>query len=413
MARQIQNLTARKCETIKEPGYYADGQNLYLQVGKTLSKSWLFIYKFQGKKHEVGLGGYPDIPLVLAREAAARWRKVLIEGDNPIEIKRALEAEKQRNRVDNPTFAQCADKFIASHRAGWKNTKHAQQWENTLNQYAFPIIGSKQVKEIDTSLVMRVLEPIWLEKNETASRLRGRIENILDWANVHKYRQGDNPARWRGHLDKLLSSPNKVQRTQHFKALPYREINKLLLALRSNGCVSAMALEFLILTAARTGEVIGSKWSEINLNQNIWIIPAERMKMKKEHRVPLTSRTLEILSNVKQLQENDYIFPGRTKSGGLSNAAMDKLLQVTLNYNVTVHGFRSTFRDWASEITNFPHELCEMALAHTIKNQAEAAYRRGDMLEKRRVMMEAWLTYIETKPIQGEVISLRKTNLYS
>ncbi|SFI20452.1 integrase arm-type DNA-binding domain-containing protein [Nitrosomonas sp. Nm34] len=294
MARQIQNLTARKCETIKEPSYYADGQNLYLQVSKTLSKSWLFIYKFQGKKHEVGLGGYPDIPLVLAREAAARWRKVLIEGDNPIEIKRALETEKQRNRVDNPTFVQCANKFIESHRAGWKNTKHAQQWENTLNQYAFPIIGSRQVKEIDTSLVMRVLEPIWLEKNETASRLRGRIENILDWASVHKYRQGDNPARWRGHLDKLLSSPNKVQRPQHFKALPYREINGLLLALRSNGCVSAMALEFLILTAARTSEVIGSKWNEIDHNQKIWIIPAERMKMKKEHRVPLTSRTLEI-----------------------------------------------------------------------------------------------------------------------
>lgn len=413
MARQIQNLTARKCETIKDPGYYADGQNLYLQVSKTLSKSWLFIYKFQGRKHEIGLGGYPDIPLALAREAAARWRKVLIEGDNPIEIKRALEAEKQRNRVDNPTFAQCAAKFIESHRAGWKNRKHAQQWENTLHQYAFPIIGNRQVKEIDTSLVMRVFEPIWLEKNETATRLRGRIENILDWASVHKYRQGDNPARWRGHLDKLLSSPNKVQRTKHFKALPYREMHGLFLALRSNGSVSAIALEFLILAAARTGEVIGAQWNEIDLNQKIWIIPAERMKAKKEHRVPLTSRTLEILSIVKQLQETDYIFPGRTKSGGLSNAAMDKLLQVTLNYDATVHGFRSTFRDWASEITNFPHELCEMALAHTIKNQAEAAYRRGDMLEKRRVMMETWLAYIETKPVQGEEISLRETTLYS
>ncbi|MGG7055469.1 tyrosine-type recombinase/integrase [Nitrosomonas sp. ANs5] len=396
--RRIQNLTARKCETIKEPGYYADGQNLYLQVSKALSKSWLFIYKFQGRKHEVGLGGYPDISLAVARDGAARWRKVLIAGDNPIEIKREQEYKKHCSRIDNPTFAQCANKFIESHQAGWKNPKHAQQWKNTLDHYVLPIIGNLQVKQIDTGLVMRVLEPIWLEKNETASRLRGRIENILDWASVHKYRQGDNPARWRGHLDKLLSSPNKIQRIKHFKALPYHEMNGLLLALRSNSSISAMALEFLILTAARTGEVIGSQWNEIDFNQKIWIIPAERMKVKKEHRVPIASRTLEILSNVKQLKVNDYIFPGRTRNGGLSNAAMDKLLQVTLNYDATVHGFRSTFRDWASEITNFPHEMCEMALAHSIKNQAEAAYRRGDMIEKRRVMMEAWLTYIETKP---------------
>jgi integrase len=390
------SLSVKKIEHLKKVGYHADGDNLYLQVTSSNAKSWIFRFSFDGKRREMGIGPYPEITLEKARESAIELRRLVKAGTDPIEQRKADQVAKRAERNNAVTFAYCAKQYIESHRHGWKNVKHAQQWENTLEQYAYPVIGETIIKDVDTALIMRVLQPIWLTKNETAGRLRGRLENILDWAAVQGFRSVENPARWKGHLDNLLASPGKVQKNNHFKALPYSEINPLMLALRANGSVSAKALEFLILTAARTGEIIGAKWGEIDFDNQLWIVPAGRMKAGREHRIPLSSRAVDILKEMLALKTNDAIFPGRSKGGFLSNAAMDKLLQQTLGINATVHGMRSTFRDWASERTAYPHEVCEMALAHTIRNQAEAAYRRGDLIEKRRNLMEDWLKFCDT-----------------
>ncbi|WP_341327481.1 integrase arm-type DNA-binding domain-containing protein [Methylotuvimicrobium sp. KM2] len=396
------SLSVKKINALNLPGYYSDGGNLYLQVSKALTKSWLFIYKRSGKKREVGLGSYPLVSLAEAREKALEYRKLLVDGKDPLHERRTLDKPKII------TFEECGRAYVEAHRAGWKNEKHANQWTNTLTTYAYTHIGAMPVGSIETKHIVRVLEPIWLTKNETASRLRGRIENILGFATVHGYRTGDNPARWRGHLDKLLSSPAKTKKVEHFKALMYRDAFGLVKALRANGSISALALEFLILTAARTNEVIGATWDEMHIDGRLWIIPGSRMKKEKEHRVPLSERAFQILMFMYETRQNNFIFPGRSRSGGLSNAAMDKLLQVTLGYDCTVHGMRSMFRDWAAETTNFPQELCEMALSHAIKNQAEAAYRRGDMIEKRRVLMQAWEDFISREPSTGDIVDFRK-----
>jgi integrase len=402
-------LSAKKIEHLKKVGYHPDGDNLYFQVTSSNAKSWIFRFSFDGKRREMGIGSYPEITLEKARESAIELRRLVKAGTDPIELRKADQAAKRAERNNAVTFAYCAKQYIESHRHGWKNVKHAQQWENTLEQYAYPIIGETIIKDVDTALIMRVLQPIWLAKNETAGRLRGRLENILDWAAVQGFRAVENPARWKGHLDNLLASPGKVQKNNHFKALPYSEINPLMLALRANGSVSAKALEFLILTAAHTGEIIGAKWDEIDFDNQLWIVPADRMKAKREHRVPLSSRAIEIVREMQALKTNDAIFPGRSKGGFLSNAAMDKLLQQTLGIDATVHGMRSTFRDWASERTAYPHEVCEMALAHTIRNQAEAAYRRGDLIEKRRNLMEDWLRFCVTaSDAAGAVIPFKR-----
>lgn len=404
------SLSAKKVESLKKIGYHADGDNLYLQVSSPSSKSWIFRFSFDGKRREMGIGPYPEITLEKAREAAMELRRLVKAGVDPIEQRKADQAAKRAERNNAVTFAYCAKQYIESHRHGWKNPKHAQQWTNTLEQYAYPVIGETIIKDVDTALIMRVLQPIWLAKNETAGRLRGRLENILDWAAVQGFRAVENPARWKGHLDNLLASPGKVQKNNHFKALPYAEISPLMLALRANGSVSAKALEFLILTAARTSEIIGAKWDEIDFDNQLWIVPADRMKAKREHRVPLSSRAIEIVREMQALKTNDAIFPGRSKGGFLSNAAMDKLLQQTLGIDATVHGMRSTFRDWASERTAYPHEVCEMALAHTIRNQAEAAYRRGDLIEKRRNLMADWLKFCETSAdTAGALIPFKRT----
>jgi integrase len=404
------SLSAKKIEHLKKVGYHADGDNLYLQVTSSNAKSWIFRFSFDGKRREMGIGPYPEISLEKARESAIELRRLVKAGTDPIEQRKADQAAKRAERNNAVTFAYCAKQYIESHRHGWKNPKHAQQWANTLEQYAYPVIGETIIKDVDTALIMRVLQPIWLAKNETAGRLRGRLENILDWAAVQGFRAVENPARWKGHLDNLLASPGKVQKNNHFKALPYAEINTLMLALRANGSVSAKALEFLILTAARTGEIIGAKWDEIDFDNQLWIVPADRMKAGREHRIPLSSRAFDIVREMQALKTNDAIFPGRSKGGFLSNAAMDKLLQQTLGIDATVHGMRSTFRDWASERTAYPHEVCEMALAHTIRNQAEAAYRRGDLIEKRRNLMEDWLKFCEAAAdTSGAVIPFKRT----
>jgi integrase len=406
-------LSAKKVESLKRIGYHADGGNLYLRVVSPTTKSWMFRFTFDGKRRDMGIGSYPEMSLEKARDRAHELRRIVKSGVDPIEQRKADQAAKRAEQNNAVTFAYCAEQYIESHRHGWKNAKHAQQWANTLEQYAYPVIGDTLIKDVDTALIMRVLHPIWLTKNETAGRLRGRLENILDWAEVHGFRSGENPARWKGHLSNLLAAPNDVKDRKHFKALPYTEINRLTQALRQNGSVSAMALEFLVLTAVRTHNVIGAVWEEIDFENRIWVIPAEKMKGRKrnrrEHRVPLSSRAVEILKNLYELKTGDAVFPGRSKGGFLSNAAMDKLLQQTLGIDATVHGMRSTFRDWASERTAYPHEVCEMALAHTIRNQAEAAYRRGDLIEKRRNLMEDWLRFCETAAdAVGTVVAFKR-----
>lgn len=391
MSRIKNRLTTRSVESKKVKGYYADGGNLYLRVTKSQTKSWIFYYVKNGVRTEMGLGSIANVTLEQARERAAELRKQLANGCEPLAEKKRIEAEKKLQQAKAMTFEQCTAAYINAHKAGWKNPKHLQQWQNTLAQYVFPIFGDFDVQAIDTTLIVRCLEAIWLTKNETACRVRGRIEVILDWATARKLRSGENPARWRGHLDKLLVKPTKIQNTEHHSALPYSEMHSFMQQLRQQDGIAAKCLEFTILTATRTGESIGAMWDEIDMANQVWIIPAQRMKVNKEHRVPLSNDTLRILHEMSAIRLSDYVFPSNRK--GLSNMAMLTLLKRMQRTDITVHGFRSTFRDWAAEETSYSSEVVEMALAHTIKNQVEAAYRRGDLLEKRSILMESWARY--------------------
>jgi integrase len=403
MGRAIHRLSAKTVEKAKQPGYHCDGGGLYLQVSPTISKSWIFRYARHGEAHEMGLGSERDVTLAAARGKASDCRRLIVDGLDPIEVR---DARKQRERMDKAgalTFEKCAEKYIASHRAEWRNPKHADQWKSTLETYAAPIIGQLAVKDVDTALVLRVLEPIWTKKPETATRLRGRIERILDWARVMGYRSGENPARWRGHLDKLLASALNRKHRKHHCALAYEKVGAFLQDLRAQEGTAARALEFLILNTSRTNEVIGAKPEELDLNKGVWTIPAERMKSEKEHRVPLSSRTIEI---AKAQPAGAYLFPGGKENAPLSNMAMLELLKRMGQEDLTVHGFRSTFRDWAAECTTYPREVCEMALAHAISNKVEAAYRRGDLFEKRRRLMLDWAKYCDALKRSGDVVSI-------
>jgi integrase len=405
MAR-VKQLTVKQIENIKTAGYYADGKGLYLQVSKTISKSWLFIYWRDKKKTEVGLGSLFDVSLSEAREKALELNKQVSNGINPLKEKTRKKRELALAEAKDMTFQECADAYIEINRHGWSNPKHAQQWTNTLSQYAYPLLGQLSIADIDTALVTKCLEPIWITKNETASRLRGRIEQVLSWATVKQYRSGDNPARWRGHLDKILPKPSKVQTTKHHPALPYEEIADFISLLRQQEGVAARCLEFTILTAARTNESIGATWDEINLDSKVWTIPAMRMKAGKEHRVALSDKSIDLLKQMKACQLSEYVFTSGKKN--LSNMAMLALLKRMNRKDITAHGFRSSFRDWAAESTSYPNELLEKCLAHTIKNESEAAYRRGDLLEKRFRVMNDWAKYCETKRgLVGNVTPLR------
>jgi integrase len=407
MSRIKNRLTARTVETKKIPGYYSDGGNLYLRISKGLTKTWAFFYAKNSKRTELGLGSVGNMTLEQARKKASDIRIGLSNGIDPLTEKRRLEAEKNAQTAKFMTFQQCAEKYIDTHKSGWKNPKHIQQWQNTLSQYAYPFFGDLDVSAIDTGLVLRALEPIWTTKNETAGRVRGRVESVLDWANVRGHREGDNPARWKGHLDHLLAKPSKVQKTEHHPALPYGDMNIFINELHQHDCISSKCLEFTILTACRTGEAIGALWSEVDLTEKIWVIPGSRMKAEREHRIPLSTDAMTILTDMATYRSSDFVFSGSRK--GLSNMAMLTLLKRMNRHDVTVHGFRSSFRDWAAEQTAYPNELLEMALAHTIKNQAEAAYRRGDLLEKRRRLMDDWARFCNTKKAQGDnVTPIRK-----
>ncbi len=408
MAKQIEKLTPEFINSVDKPGMYPDGLGLYLQVSKWNTKSWLFRYSRNYKLRSLGLGATHTITLLEARKRAKQARQLLLDGIDPIDTKHDKRQQDALERARVMTFDQCAKAYIDAHRHGWKSPKHAEQWTNTLTTYATPIIGGLPVAEVDTALVMKVLNPIWTTKTETASRVRGRIESILGWATVSKLRTGENPARWRDHLENLLPKRSKVQKVAHHPALPYADIETFIKELRSHGGIAALALEFTILTAARTGEVIGANWDEIDLDGKVWTIPPERMKAEKEHRVPLCTRAIEILNELQKLG-GEYVFPGLKPKKPLSNMAMLNLLKRMKRGDLTVHGFRSTFRDWAAEQTTYPHEMAEMALAHTIDNKVEAAYRRGDLFKKRIRMMQDWQKHCETVATKANVTPIKKT----
>lgn len=406
--RATGKLKAISAARARQPGTYGDGGGLYLQVSAAGAKSWIFRYwvsqreaatgapirnpstgKVRGRSREMGLGSCATVSLSEARERALECRRQLDKGIDPIEARKQLRQLDALEQAKTTTFRDAAASFINAHQSSWKNAKHAAQWSSTLEGYAYPIIGNLSVQAIDTLLVMRILEPVWSAKPETASRVRGRIEAVLDWSTVRGFRTGDNPARWRGHLAHLLPAISKVRAVKHHAAMPFEELPAFLVELRAQQGVAARALEFTILTAARTGEAIGARRKEVNLQEKIWAIPADRMKAGKQHRVPLSWRALELLETTTNLGE-EFLFPGGNPDHPLSNMAMLKVLERMGRGDLTVHGFRSTFRDWASERTDTQNEVIEMALAHAVSDKVEAAYRRGDLFEKRRRLMEAW-----------------------
>jgi integrase len=395
MARTVGKLTALKIARNLARGMYADGAGLYLQVTGAGAKSWIYRFSLNGKAREMGLGSLSAVSLAEARIKTGECRRLCQDGVDPIEARNARRQQAELEAAKTITFKEAAANYIASHRAGWRNAKHAAQWEATLATYAEPVLGAISIQAIDTVLVLKVLERIWQAKPETANRLRGRIEAILDWAKVRGLRQGENPARWRGHLQYQLPAKSKLRRVKHHAALSYAELPDFISELRAQGGVAARALEFAILTAARTGETIGAVWDEFNASDKLWIVPVERMKTEKEHRVPLTARALAILKEAERdgTPTSDYVFAGGKVGKPLSNMAMMELLRRMGRGDITVHGFRSTFRDWAAERTNFPSEVVEMALAHAVGDKVEAAYRRGDLFEKRRRLMAEWAMF--------------------
>jgi len=408
MARQtFFRLSARKVATLRKRGRYADGGGLYLQVSQTGTKSWLFRYMLNGKARQMGLGAVHTVSLAEAREAALQCRKLLHEGIDPIQARRDERASKELEAATAMTFKDCAEAYIRSHSAGWRNAKHAAQWTTTLETYAYPVFGTLPVQLIDTGLVMQVLDPIWRTKTETASRLRGRIEAVLGWASARKYREGENPALWKGHLDKLLPAKSKIANVKHHAALPYDEIGGFMAQLSQRDSISARGLEFQILTACRSGEVLAATWPEMDLGNAVWTIPLERMKSRKEHRVPLSAGAIDVLEGLVEVSVSDFVFPGTKPNSPLSNMAFLQLLKRMGRGDLTAHGFRSTFRDWAAEQTAFSREVAEMALAHSIGDKVEAAYRRGDLFEKRRKLMEAWARCCKTSvEADGKVVPI-------
>lgn len=392
MPRPEKRLSALQLKKKLAPGLYGDGLNLWLQVTPQGNRSWLFRYYRGGKARAMGLGPVHSVSLAEAREKALEARKLLLAGGDPIEAREKALAEARANAARSITFQTAAERYIAAHRAGWKNPKHGEQWTATLASYAYPIVGDLPVAAVEVGHVMRVLEPIWSTKTETATRVRGRMEKIISWATARGYRSGDNPARWLGHLDQLLPPRSRVRKVTHFAAMQYGAVPTYMRVLAETPGVAAMALRFTILTAARTGDTIGASWDEIDAHAALWVIPASRMKAQREHRVPLAAPVLEILASVPRFHGLPYVFPGARQGRPLSSMAMLETVRQR-HPGLTVHGFRSAFRDWAAECTPHPSEVAEMALAHVVKDKTEAAYRRGALLEKRRALMNDWASF--------------------
>ncbi len=408
MAKNTQLLTAITVKKLVEPGSYADGEGLYLQISQTGSKAWFYRYEKAGKGRKHGLGSFQTVSLKEARVKADICRILRDKGIDPINYKKQQDLANELEKVKGVTFRNCALAYMESHSAGWKNRKHEQQWRNTLETYAFPFIGKLAVQDVDTGQVLKVLEPIWFNKTETASRVRQRIENILDWAKVRKYRTGENSALWRGHLDKILPKRSKVQKVKHFSAMPYANVPKYYRNLRKLESIAAKSLAFIILTATRSSEARGTTWKEIDLKKGVWEIPAERMKADRQHRVPLSKEAIAILKAVKSFERKDgLVFPGLKQNKPISEAACMKLLKAD-HSTLTIHGFRSSFRDWCAEMSNYPREVAESALAHTLKDKTEAAYQRGDIFEKRRKLMDAWTNYCLKGENSAKVVPIKK-----
>jgi integrase len=394
-------LTAKRVlRALKKPGRYPDGDNLYLQVATPGKGSWLLRYERHGRERLMGLGPLHTIGLAEARDRAKQARQLLLDGIDPLESRKAAQAQRALAAARAMTFEQAARNWHRQHERSWKHPKHGRQVLETLVTYAFPKIGALPVNAIDTGLVLKCLEPIWPDKTETASRVRARLEAVLDWATVRGYRQGDNPARWKGHLDQVLPARSKLAKIEHHPALAYNQIAAFIAELRTHDGVAAKALEFTILCSARTKETIGAKIDEINVAEATWTIPAGRMKGGREHRVPLSERALELLAELPREPDNDYLFVGAS-GAGLSDVAMGRQLRRMGYGDITVHGFRSSFRDWAAEVANFPNHVVEQALAHAIGNAVEASYRRGDLFAKRKQLMAAWAQYC-AKPANGD-----------
>jgi len=406
MARTIAKLTALGIARTTQPGNYADGGGLYLQVTKRGAKSWIYKFMISGRAREMGLGPLHAVSLSAARAKAADCRRARIAGTDPIEARKRELTKVRLAAAKSITFAQCAEAYLVVHSVAWRSAKYAKQWGRTMERYSGALIGSLPVQDVDVSLVMKVLEPIWMSKPETATRMRERIEQVLDWAKVRGYREKENPARWRGHLQNLLPNSSKVRRVKHHPALPYAQVAEFMATLRKREGVSAAALEFAILTAARTSEVIGATWDEIDVQSRIWSVPAARMKANRDHRVPLSANALSILKRMHKLKQDNFVFPSGRVGRPLSNMAFLALLKRMDRGDITPHGFRSTFRDWTAEQTDYAREVAEMALGHSVGNQVEAAYRRGDLFEKRQRLMDGWAEYCalskrQVIPIEG------------
>lgn len=405
----VGKLSAVKVRNLVQPGRYNDGGGLYLQVRAADQRSWQFRYARNGRHHWMGLGHERDLPLAEAREKAREMRRLLLEGVDPLDARKAKRAADAAAAGSVITFKGAAERYIAKFEPTWRNPKHRQQWKNTLETYAYPVFGAWPAGAVDTAAILKVIEPLWSEKPETASRVRGRIETVLDYAKTLHARSGENPARWRGHLENLLPAPSKVAKVRHHAALPWKHIGAFVAALREEEGIGAKALGFTILTAVRTNETIGARWPEIDQEGKIWTIPGERMKAETELRVPLSDAAITVLDGLLPLRDKDngdWVFPGGKKGKPLSTGAMsaviDRMNEVEEGDPVpwvdpkqggrpiTVHGFRSTFRDWVAETTAYPEELAEACLAHTLKNKVQAAYQRGDLFEKRRRLMADW-----------------------
>lgn len=395
MAKTVNKLDPLKIKALNDKGRYADGEGLYLQVGPTGKKSWLLRYSLDHKARQMGLGALNKLSLKKAREKAEYYRSFLPDID-PIQ-QRADEARaKKAKRESVKTFKWCAEQYIADHGDGWKNAKHRQQWHNTLETYAFPSIGKTPVNEIDKNHIIEIIKPLWTTKTETASRLRGRIERVLGWAKYKGYREGSNPAAWKDNLDFELPKKSQVQTVKHHPALKHEDMGQFMAELNKQSSTSASALKFLILTAGRTGEVIGARREEIDITKRLWTIPAERMKMRIEHNVPLSDAALAVFNSLPVIDGSPYLFPGQRKGRPLSNMALLKLLERMGHGDITGHGFRSSFRDWAAECTAFPRNIPELCLAHGPKDKVEAAYLRTKLLPKRKELLDKWAAYCAT-----------------
>ena len=417
MARRQQRLSALQVTKLSKPGLYGDGGGLTLQITCTGAKSWLLRYMVAGKPFGMGLGPTHTVSLAEARQKALDARKLLIDGINPLAAKKQTQIAAALAAAKMMTFDQCAEAYILAHKASWKNAKHGDQWTNTLKTYASPVFGQLPIAEIDTGLIVKCLAPIWESKTETASRIRGRIESVLGWATTSGYRSGENPARWKGHLDNLLATISKTSRTRNHPSLPWSRIGAFVSALQEREGMAARAVEFAILTACRSGEVRGARWEEFDTAGKVWTIPGDRMKAKREHQVPLSDSTLTLLESLPK--DSDVVFAG-TKGQPLSDMSLTAVIRRmngdgkpvwvdASGESITVHGFRSSFRMWAAEATNYPREVAEHALAHQLPDAVERAYQRGSQFAKRAALMAEWAEYCATRQADAVVTPIRGT----